>query len=58
MVLAHARSLDRFYRRAYAHGIGRALHPLVRVGLAVWVVLVLAWNRLVAARTGRSSTGE
>jgi N-acetylglucosaminyl-diphospho-decaprenol L-rhamnosyltransferase len=58
MVIAHAKSLDRFYGRAYARGAGRLLHPLVRVGLAAWVILVLAWNRLVAARTGRSSTGE
>lgn len=58
MVIAHARSLDRFYRRAYAHGIGRLAQPFVRVGLVVWVALVLTWNRLVARRTGRSSTGE
>jgi N-acetylglucosaminyl-diphospho-decaprenol L-rhamnosyltransferase len=58
MVIAHARSLDRFYRRAYAHGVGRLVQPLVRVGLALWVVLVLVWNRLVAQRSGRSSTGE
>lgn len=58
MVIAHARSLDRFYRRAYAHGIGRLAQPFVRVGLVLWVGLVLAWNRLVARRTGRSSTGE
>jgi N-acetylglucosaminyl-diphospho-decaprenol L-rhamnosyltransferase len=58
MVVAHARSLDRFYGRAYASGAGRWLRPFVRLGLAVWVGLVLAWNRLVAARTGRSSTGE
>ncbi len=58
MVIAHARSLDRFYRRAYAHGVGRLAQPFVRVGLVLWVGLVLAWNRLVARRTGRSSTGE
>lgn len=58
MVIAHARSLDRFYRRAYAHGVGRLAHPFVRAGLALWVVLVLVWNRFVARRTGRSSTGE
>jgi N-acetylglucosaminyl-diphospho-decaprenol L-rhamnosyltransferase len=58
MVVAHARSLDRFYGRAYAHGRGRWLRPFVRLGLVVWVCLVLAWNRLVALRTGRSSTGE
>ena len=58
MVLAHARSLDRFYGRAYAHGAGRLLRPFVRLGLALWVALVLIWNRLVGARQGRSSTGE
>ena len=58
MVIAHARSLDRFYSRAYAHGWGRVLQPFVRLGLVLWVGLVLAWNRVVARRTGRSSTGE
>lgn len=58
MVVAHARSLDRFYGRAYAHGAGRLLQPLVRIGLLGWVVVVLAWNRFVARRTGRSTTGE
>ena len=58
MVVAHARSLDRFYRRAYARGAGRLLWPFVRLGLGAWVLLVLAWNRIVARRTGRSSTGE
>lgn len=58
MVIAHARSLDRFYRRAYAHGVGRLAQPFVKVGLALWVALVLVWNRVVARRTGRSSTGE
>ncbi len=58
LVLAHARSLDRFYRRAHDHTLGRLGHPFVRLGLAAWVVLVLTWDRLVAARTGRSSTGE
>lgn len=58
MVIEHARSLDRFYGRAYGRGIGRLLRPFVRVGLAVWVALVLIWNRFVARRSGRSSTGE
>lgn len=58
MVIAHARSLDRFYRRAYAHGVGRLAQPFVRLGLVAWAALVLVWNRLVASRTGRSSTGE
>lgn len=58
MVVAHARSLDRFYGRAYNVGIGRLARPLVRVGLLVWIALVLLWDRVVARRTGRSSTGE
>lgn len=58
MVVAHARSIDRFYGRAYATGVGRLLRPLIRLGLATWVALVLVWNRIVARRTGRSSTGE
>lgn len=58
MVIAHARSLDRFYGRAYANGAGRLLQPFVKLGLLLWVGLVLAWNRFVGRRTGRSSTGE
>jgi len=58
LVVAHARSLDRFHRRAYGHGAGRLARPLVRVGLAAWVLAVLAWDRLVGRRAGRSSTGE
>lgn len=58
MVVAHARSLDRFFGNAYAHRRHRHLRPLVRLGLVVWVALVLGWERLVGRRTGRSSTGE
>ena len=58
MVVAHARSLDRFYGRAYAHGVGRALRPVVRLGLLAWVALVLTWDWIVRRRTERSSTGE
>ncbi len=58
MVIAHARSLDRFYGRAYARGIGRLLQPLVRVGLAGWVALVLVWGWIAGVRHGRSTTGE
>lgn len=57
-VLAHARSLDRFYGRLHGRGPGRWLRPVVRVGLAGWVVTTLAWNRLVRPRLGRSRTGE
>lgn len=58
MVVAHARSLDRFYVRAYEGHPARHLRPLVRVGLALWVVAVLVWDRMVGRRTGRSTTGE
>lgn len=58
MVVAHARSLDRFYGRVYATGTGRLLRPLVRLGLVAWVLLVIAWNRWARVRAGRSRTGE
>ena len=58
MVVAHARSLDRFFGHVYAGRPLRRLRPLVRVALAAWVVGVLAWDRLVGRPTGRSSTGE
>lgn len=58
MVVAHARSLDRFYGRAYDTPIGRLLRPLVRLGLAVWALLVLAWGAIAGVRRGRSPTGE
>ncbi|MDP9023404.1 MAG: glycosyltransferase family 2 protein [Actinomycetota bacterium] len=59
MVIEHAKSLDRFYGRAYATGPGRWLRPLIRVGLALWVLAVLAWGVVVGVRRGiRSTTGE
>lgn len=58
MVVAHARSLDRFHRRAYGDGMGQLSRPFVKVGLGLWVLLKLAWQRLVGRRTDRSSTGE
>lgn len=58
MVVEHARSLHRFFRRAYARGPLRVLDPLVRLGLVVWVGTVLVWDVLVRARSGRSTTGE
>lgn len=58
MVVAHARSLDRFFGRAYAHRPVRHLRPLVRLGLTAWVLGVLLWDRFVGRRTGRSTTGE
>ncbi len=59
-LLHHARGLDRFYGRHLARSPGtRLLRPLVRVGLAGWVLTSLVWER-VAARRGRahSTTGE
>ena len=58
MVIEHAKSLDRFYGLAYARGFGRLLRPLVRVGLAFWVALVLVWGLIAGVRRGRSTTGE
>lgn len=58
MVVAHARSLDRFFARVYADRPLRRLRPLVRVGLTLWVLGVLLWDRVVGRRTGRSTTGE
>lgn len=57
-VVHHARSLDRFAARHVLVGWRRALRPLVRVGLLVWVVTVVAWDRLGGRRRGRSTTGE
>lgn len=56
LVAAHARSLDRFHRRAYGRGPGRLARPAVRVGVWLWAMSVLLGRRLVGAR--RSSTGE
>lgn len=56
-LVTHARSLDRFHRRHLARGPLRFVtRPLVRVGLAGWVLATLAWERLAGA--GRSTTGE
>jgi N-acetylglucosaminyl-diphospho-decaprenol L-rhamnosyltransferase len=50
-------SLDRFYGRHVATGpLGRLGRPLVRLGLAGWVLATLAWERLLGR--GRSTTGE
>lgn len=58
MLVAHARSLDRFYGRAYAGRAGRLLRPLVRLGLATWVAVALVWGAVTGVRHGRSTTGE
>lgn len=46
MVVEHARSLDRFFGRRYAVGWRRPLRPLIRAGLAGWVVTAIAWSAL------------
>lgn len=59
MVVEHARSLDRYYGATYGRRApGRLARPLVRLGLAAWAGLAIAWARLVGRRAGRSSTGE
>jgi N-acetylglucosaminyl-diphospho-decaprenol L-rhamnosyltransferase len=53
----HARSLDRFYGQHLATSPGRrVLRPVVRLGLAAWVVTTLAAERLPGR--GASTTGE
>jgi N-acetylglucosaminyl-diphospho-decaprenol L-rhamnosyltransferase len=44
-LLAHARSLDRFYARTHPSTADRALRPLVRVGLAAWVAIGIVTRR-------------
>jgi N-acetylglucosaminyl-diphospho-decaprenol L-rhamnosyltransferase len=46
MAFEHARSLDRFFGRRYATGPKRLLRPLIRVGLAGWLVVALTWSAL------------
>lgn len=46
MVVEHARSLDRFFARRYATGPRRLVRPLIRLGLAGWVVAAMAWSVL------------
>lgn len=58
MVVAHARSLDRFNTRRNTGPVHRALRPLVRLALAGWVATVAVWSRVVRDRSGRSTTGE
>lgn len=46
MIVEHARSLGVFFSRRYAHGWRRVLIPLLRVGLAGWVLLAWTWSAL------------
>jgi N-acetylglucosaminyl-diphospho-decaprenol L-rhamnosyltransferase len=56
----HARGLDRFYGRHLARSPAtRLLRPLVRLGLAGWVLASLMWERVASWRgEPRSTTGE
>jgi N-acetylglucosaminyl-diphospho-decaprenol L-rhamnosyltransferase len=44
MAVEHARSLDRFFARRYAHGPRILLRPFIRLGLGGWLVAVTAWT--------------
>ncbi len=44
MVVAHARSLDRFFARRYASGWRRLLRPLIQLGLLGWVAAAMTWS--------------
>lgn len=59
-LIHHARGLDRFYGRHLADSVpARLLRPLVRLGLAGWVVTSVVWERVAAWRgEARSTTGE
>jgi N-acetylglucosaminyl-diphospho-decaprenol L-rhamnosyltransferase len=46
MVVEHARSLDRFFARRYAHGPRRLLRPMIRMGLVGWAATAMAWSAL------------
>jgi N-acetylglucosaminyl-diphospho-decaprenol L-rhamnosyltransferase len=59
-LMQHARGLDRFVAtHLAARGPARLLRPVVRVGLAGWVVVTLMWERVERwAGWSRSTTGE
>ncbi|CAN5760882.1 glycosyltransferase family 2 protein [soil metagenome] len=44
MAFEHARSLDRYFAKRYAGGWRRGLRPLIRLGLAGWLVAVTVWT--------------
>ena len=46
MVLEHARSLDWFFSHRYTNVTGRLIRPLIRIGLAGWVLSTIAWTWL------------
>lgn len=50
MVVEHARSLNRFFARRYAHGPKRMLRPLISAGLVGWAAATMLWS-LVRRRT-------
>ena len=59
-LLHHARGLDRFFGHRLARSpSARLLRPLVRLGLAGWVLATLVWERVERwAGVSRSTTGE
>jgi N-acetylglucosaminyl-diphospho-decaprenol L-rhamnosyltransferase len=59
-LIHHARGLDRFHDHHLARTpTARLLRPLVRLGLAGWVVATLVWERVERwAGVSRSTTGE
>jgi N-acetylglucosaminyl-diphospho-decaprenol L-rhamnosyltransferase len=46
MVVEHARSLNFFFTRRYARGWRRVAVPLIRLGLAGWVLAAWLWSAL------------
>lgn len=46
MVVEHARSLNFFFTRRYAHGWRRVAVPFIRLGLAGWVLAAWLWSAL------------
>lgn len=58
LAFAHARSLHRFYAKAYRGVPHRLLSPAVGLGLRGWATMAWLWQRFVAPRAGRSTTGE
>lgn len=54
MVVEHARSLNFFFSRRYAHGAGRLLIPLIRLGLTGWVLMAWTWSALKGRSIGHA----
>ncbi|HWH32901.1 MAG TPA: glycosyltransferase family 2 protein [Egibacteraceae bacterium] len=54
MVVEHARSLNFFFTRRYAHGWRRALVPFIRAGLVGWVLAAWTWSALRGRSIGHA----